>query len=66
VKIGDRVAYAEENVALGDIHGTVAEPTAEERNRSFATPNNVMVEWDDGERFWEQPSDLVVMGEVGS
>jgi hypothetical protein len=63
MKIGDRVAYNEENVALDDIHGTVAEPTEQERIDGMAV-GDVLVDWDDGERFWEDPESLVVIEEA--
>jgi hypothetical protein len=71
MKIGDRVRYDEQNVALDDIRGTVVEPTELERAQARgpdvvfrAAPGDVMVEWDDGERFWEDPASLVVVEEA--
>jgi hypothetical protein len=61
MKIGDRVAYNEENVALDDIHGTVAGPPEGEHQQA---EGDVYVEWDDGEGFWEDPASLVVIEEA--
>lgn len=65
VKINDRVRYDEQNVALDDIEGTVVEPTEKERGEAdvMFRPGfgDVMVEWDDGERYWEDPNSLVVI-----
>jgi len=70
MKIGDKVTYAEENVALDDIHGEVVEPTDEERNEAHGGPidpySDVMIAWDDGQRYWEDPAELVVIQEAGS
>lgn len=68
MKIGDRVAYAEEPEALGltepDLYGTVAEPTPEEIAQGLHNDigsDAVMVEWDDGERYFEDPDSLVLL-----
>jgi hypothetical protein len=63
IEIGKRVRYDEANVADDDLEGTVAEPTEEERRAAFAMVNDVMVAWDDGERFWEDPESLVLVEE---
>lgn len=66
MKINDRVRYDEENAALPDIAGTVVLPTETEVAdcRDSAVPATaVMVEWDDGERFWEDPGSLVEVNE---
>ena len=64
VNIGDRIRYDEQNVALDDIEGEVVAPTDQERDhpgRSEYPSDDVMVAWDDGERFWEDPTALVVV-----
>jgi len=66
MNIGDRVKYAEENDALEpDLYGTVAEPTKEELAESDVlfrrAEGDVMVDWDDGERYWESPESLVIV-----
>lgn len=67
VTIGKRVRYDETSVADDDLEGTVVEPTDEERNASHGGPidqySDVMVAWDDGERFWEDPESLVLVEE---
>lgn len=67
MKINDRVRYDEENAALGDVAGTVVEPTEEERaavgHWGIEPSANVMVAWDDGERYWEDPASLVEVNE---
>lgn len=67
MKINDRVRYDEENVALGDVCGTIVEPTQEEASEvaqwGIETHVNLMVEWDDGQRFWEDPASLVEVNE---
>lgn len=59
MRINDRVRYDEENVALPDIWGTIVRPTEQE---AAAKPSDgvVMVAWDDGERYWEHPSELAL------
>lgn len=74
MKIGDRVTYNDEEVTFTDVLGTIAEPTAEEfadvekHTREAMGPEfgDVFVVWDDGDRFWEHPSYLVVVREAGS
>lgn len=63
IKIGDRVRYGEEHrTPDDDVAGTVAEPTVEEcllaREFQFYF---LVVEWDDGLRFWEDPASLVAL-----
>lgn len=57
IKIGDRVRYGD---PVEDELGTVAEPTAREQADKVLV-GCVLVAWDDGERFWEDPTDLVVL-----
>jgi hypothetical protein len=70
IDTGKRVRYNEQNVALDDIEGTVVEPTreefgeallGEELGKTHPHYGDVMVEWDDGQRFWERPADLVAV-----
>lgn len=68
IEIGTRVRYAEENVSLDDDddEGTVVRPTEEEVSERMTweyppTADEVLVEWDDGERYWEFSGDLVVI-----
>lgn len=64
MKINDRVAYAEDPEALGlatELHGTVVEPTDEERGSSCECCRDVLVAWDDGERYWEDPGSLIIV-----
>lgn len=67
MKINDRVRYDEQNAALGDVVGTVVEPTEEEVGevaRWGIEPSvNLMIAWDDGQRFWEDPASLVEVNE---
>ena len=60
VNIGDRVRYDEVNGELDDIEGVIVEPTNDEVLDSMAQ-GDVMVQWGDGERFWEDPGTLVVI-----
>jgi hypothetical protein len=71
VKIGNRVRYTD--AFLGDdpsepMPGVVVEPTGNELNeaRKYGEygPDcgDVMVEWADGKRYWEDAADLVVIG----
>jgi hypothetical protein len=63
VNIRDRVRYDEENALPDDIHGTVVEPTDEDDDGAehVRSRGDVLVEWDDGERFWEDPNSLIVI-----
>lgn len=68
INVGDRVHYDEENTLLGladDMRGTVVEPTEDEKREKLAhlDCDDVRVQWDDGERFWEVPDSLVVVVE---
>lgn len=71
MKIGDRVTY-DESVASPDPVGRVVQPTAEELEeaKEYETigPNHgdIRVAWDDGARYWEHPSYLVLVREAGS
>ncbi len=69
MKIGDRVTYDDEGVALTDHRGTIVTPTAEEVAQGLHDEIDsaaVMVQWDDDVRYWEHPSYLVVIEEAGS
>lgn len=73
INMGDRVAYdyGDEVVpSIEDTHGTVVEPTELEleaiRSIESLDFEDVLVEWDDGDRCWEHPSRLVVIEGVGS
>lgn len=81
MKIGDRVTYNEPVCHdVGEeqsLVGTVVEPTTEDlelARRAYANDaailgvehGDVVVAWDDGERYWEHPSYLVVVREAGA
>lgn len=62
MKIGDKVAYAEEYNALKGIYGEVVEPTETEVAEGLydgVGDDVVMVAWNDGQRFFEDVGDLV-------
>lgn len=66
INIGDRVRYNDE--PGDDLEGTVVAPTEEEVGYCHKTADglgpdfgDVMVAWDDGERYWEAPDTLAVI-----
>ena len=68
MKIGDRVTYGDEYLGgdPAEMVGTIVEPTEDELRIARtsgdaygANHGDVMVEWGDGDRFWEDPADLV-------
>lgn len=66
MKIGDKVAYAEENEVLEGIYGEIVEPTETEVTEALydgVSDDVVMVAWNDGRRFWEDPGSLVEVNE---
>lgn len=63
MNIGDRVTFDDEEAP--DITGVLVVPTAEEIAYSKTWPyppltDEVLVEWNDGERSWQHPHDLQV------
>lgn len=62
MKIGDKVAYAEEHDALEGIYGEIVEPIETEVAEALYDgigDDVVMVAWNDGQRFFEAVGDLV-------
>lgn len=62
MKIGDKVAYRDEQV-LDGLYGEVVEPEHVETDSvrpDYGNPEEyVLVAWADGKRYWEHPDDLV-------
>jgi len=63
INIGDRVAYDD-----GPERGTVVEPTKDEAGDGSweMGQGDVLVAWDHGARYWEDPDELVVVRGAGS
>lgn len=78
MKVGDHVTYNDDYLSgegVDELSGVIVEPTeqelaqATEMNRYLdigPANGDVVVEWSDGKRYWEDPVDLVLLREAGS